>query len=128
MKSPSVPRQQQIPDKSIEQVGALCQIIAKLKRTRPVNSPSLIAMEASLSGFGLDAVIYEKYIGETIRSSMGRKIEDLHSLLLAKEEARRNTDNRLIRKRDTRSTQIHIYRVERQQRVFDFPLYHDQHD
>jgi hypothetical protein len=29
-------------------VGVLRQIIAKLKRTRPVNSPSLIAMEASL--------------------------------------------------------------------------------
>jgi hypothetical protein len=75
----SVSRERQISDKSLQQVGALCQIIAKLKRTRPVNSPSLIAMEASLSGFGPDAVIYEKYIGETIRSSSGRKIEDLHS-------------------------------------------------
>jgi hypothetical protein len=75
----SVSRERRIPDKFLEQVGALCQIIAKLKRTRPVNSPSLIAMEASLSGFGPDAVFYEKYIGEIIRSSSGRKIEDLHS-------------------------------------------------
>jgi hypothetical protein len=60
-------------------VGALRQIIAKLKRTRPVNSPSLIAMEASLSGLAQDAVIYEKYIGETIRSSSERQKEDLHS-------------------------------------------------
>jgi hypothetical protein len=64
----SVSREQQIPDKCLEQVGALCHIIAKLKRTRPVDSPSLIAMEASLSGFGPDAVIYKKCIGETIRS------------------------------------------------------------
>lgn len=80
IRSPSsVSRERQILDKSLEQVGALGQIIAKLKRTRPVNSPSLIAMEASLSGLGPDAVIYKKYIGETIQSSSGRKIEDVHS-------------------------------------------------
>jgi hypothetical protein len=61
-------------------VGALHQIIAKLKRTRPVNSPSLIAMEASLSGLAQDAVIYEKYIGETVQSASERHESDvLHS-------------------------------------------------
>lgn len=40
----SVSRERQIHDKALEQVGALGQIIAKLKRTRPVNSPSLILL------------------------------------------------------------------------------------
>lgn len=71
-------------------IGEVGRVIEKLRQTRPINTPALVAMAKSLEGVGADdQVVYEKYVGETARSVRGRQRDDLHAARAGKTLAAR---------------------------------------